>query len=115
MENQNQFLDNLLLFYGMLRLCHYVQASERSQNEPDERGQQTALCASGLHPNGTCSCDSFFMGEESGVLASISRIVVLAEALFEVDSLDHMTSLLNCLTCLHDYHIQKLIICQNQL
>ncbi|XP_052170755.1 uncharacterized protein LOC127786976 isoform X2 [Diospyros lotus] len=60
------------------------EASERSQNEPDERGQQTALCPSGLHPNGTCSCDSFFMGEESGVLASISRIVVLAEALFEV-------------------------------
>ena len=31
-----------------------------------------------------CSCDSFLMTEESNTRASISRIVMLAEALFEV-------------------------------
>ncbi|CDP09386.1 unnamed protein product [Coffea canephora] len=49
-----------------------------------EGGRRTDFCASGLHPDGTCSCDSFFSAEESSTLASISRIIMLAEALFEV-------------------------------
>lgn len=40
-------------------------------------------CPSGRHPNGTCSCESVLMADE-GAHASISRIVMLAEALFEV-------------------------------
>ncbi|GFP91035.1 E3 ubiquitin-protein ligase rnf167 [Phtheirospermum japonicum] len=32
-------------------------------------GQQTTFCASGLHLDGTCSCDSFFTAEESSSLA----------------------------------------------
>ncbi|KAK1288886.1 E3 ubiquitin-protein ligase RING1-like [Acorus calamus] len=44
----------------------------------------SAFCASGLHPDGTCSCETILMAEESGARASISRIVMLAEALFEV-------------------------------
>ncbi|GFY90370.1 hypothetical protein Acr_07g0005670 [Actinidia rufa] len=59
------------------------EISEITQSGLDERGRHTTFCASGLHPNGTCSCDSFFMGEESSTFASISRIVLLSEALFE--------------------------------
>ncbi|PSS11866.1 E3 ubiquitin-protein like [Actinidia chinensis var. chinensis] len=60
------------------------EVSERTQSGLDERGRHTTFCASGLHPDGTCSCHSFFMGEESSTFASISRIVLLSEALFEV-------------------------------
>ncbi|KAL5772743.1 hypothetical protein ACOSP7_012354 [Xanthoceras sorbifolium] len=45
--------------------------------------RRTSFCPSGLHPDGTCSCESFVMSEESSTRA-ISRIVMLAEALFEV-------------------------------
>ncbi|XP_047339187.1 uncharacterized protein LOC124942685 [Impatiens glandulifera] len=59
---------------------------ERINHGLNEEGnqQQATFCASGLHPNGTCSCDSLAPSEESGTLASISWIVMLAEALFEV-------------------------------
>ncbi|KAL7233797.1 hypothetical protein ACSBR1_017415 [Camellia fascicularis] len=60
------------------------EISERIRSGQDEGGRQTTFCASGLHPDGTCSCDAFFTGEESSTYASISRIVMLAEALFEV-------------------------------
>ncbi|KAH6755095.1 RING/U-box superfamily protein [Perilla frutescens var. hirtella] len=59
----------------------------------DGEDQQTALCASGLHLDGSCSCDSFFTAEESSSLASISRIILLAEALFEVLDEIHSQSL----------------------
>lgn len=49
----------------------------------DEQDQRTTFCASGLHPDGTCTCESPFMGEEFSTVATISRIVMLAEALFE--------------------------------
>nr|GFA27182.1 hypothetical protein [Tanacetum cinerariifolium] len=42
------------------------------------------LCASGLHRDGSCSCGSSFMGEDIGPLGSISRVVLLAQALSEV-------------------------------
>ncbi|GFY99691.1 RING/U-box superfamily protein [Actinidia rufa] len=45
---------------------------------------RTGICPSGLHPDGACSCESILMAEESGTRASISRIVMLAEALFEI-------------------------------
>ncbi|CAK9171984.1 unnamed protein product [Ilex paraguariensis] len=60
------------------------QISERVLGGLGEEARQTAFCSSGLHPEGTCSCDSFDMAAESSALASISRIVMLAEALFEV-------------------------------
>ncbi|KAA8515807.1 hypothetical protein F0562_018582 [Nyssa sinensis] len=60
------------------------EVSERPHSTLNEGGRRTTTCASGLHPDGTCSCESFFMAEESSALASISRIVMLAEALFEV-------------------------------
>ncbi|XP_042488825.1 E3 ubiquitin-protein ligase RLIM-like [Macadamia integrifolia] len=57
---------------------------ERLRGGIDESSRRTSFCASGLHPDGTCTCESFLMTEESGTRASISRIVMLAEALFEV-------------------------------
>ncbi|KAK3439585.1 hypothetical protein EUGRSUZ_C04089 [Eucalyptus grandis] len=48
-----------------------------------DNGGRTASCPSGLHPDGLCSCDSFSVSESS-THSSISRIVMLAEALFEV-------------------------------
>ncbi|XVF34495.1 hypothetical protein REPUB_Repub18cG0063600 [Reevesia pubescens] len=57
---------------------------ERLRGGHDENSRRTTFCPSGLHPDGTCSCDSFLMTDESSARASISRIVMLAEALFEV-------------------------------
>ncbi|EEF29874.1 uncharacterized protein LOC8275717 [Ricinus communis] len=57
---------------------------ERLRGGLDEHGRRTTLCPSGLHPYGICSCESFSTTEETSTRASISRIVMLAEALFEV-------------------------------
>ncbi|XP_010942169.1 uncharacterized protein [Elaeis guineensis] len=57
---------------------------ERIRAGFDDSNRQTSFCPTGLHPDGTCSCDSLLMTEESSTRASISRIVMLAEALFEV-------------------------------
>ncbi|KAK9055904.1 hypothetical protein SSX86_026991 [Deinandra increscens subsp. villosa] len=45
---------------------------------------QARFCASGLHREGTCSCGDSFMVEESGSSGSISRVILLAQALSEV-------------------------------
>ncbi|KAL3532241.1 hypothetical protein ACH5RR_005762 [Cinchona calisaya] len=45
---------------------------------------RATTCSAGIHPVGSCSCGSVLRDEESGARASISRIVMLAEALFEV-------------------------------
>ncbi|KAK9029617.1 hypothetical protein V6N11_026727 [Hibiscus sabdariffa] len=50
----------------------------------DENNRRTTVCPSGLHPDGTCSCDSHLRTDEPSARVSISRIVMLAEALFEV-------------------------------
>ncbi|XP_057968331.1 uncharacterized protein LOC131157896 isoform X2 [Malania oleifera] len=57
---------------------------ERIRGGLGESGRRTTYCPSGLHPDGTCSCESLLTAEETGTRASISRIVMLAEALFEV-------------------------------
>ncbi|XWS70785.1 hypothetical protein CRYUN_Cryun03dG0079000 [Craigia yunnanensis] len=63
---------------------------ERLHRGHDENSRRTTFCPSGLHPDGTCSCDSLLMTDESSARASISRIVMLAEALFEVlDEIHH--------------------------
>lgn len=56
----------------------------------NEGARQTTFCASGQHHEGTCLCDSNFLSEESGTLLSISRIIMLAEALYEVDTWDSL-------------------------
>ncbi|XVE71568.1 hypothetical protein DITRI_Ditri10aG0161600 [Diplodiscus trichospermus] len=57
---------------------------ERLRGGHDENSRRTTFCPSGLHADGSCSCDSLLMTDESSARASISRIVMLAEALFEV-------------------------------
>ncbi|KAJ1382376.1 Zinc finger, RING-type [Sesbania bispinosa] len=57
---------------------------ERLRGGLDEIGRWNSSCPSGLHADGMCSCESFPMLEESSTRASISRIVMLAEALFEL-------------------------------
>ncbi|XP_050371129.1 uncharacterized RING finger protein P4H10.07-like [Argentina anserina] len=57
---------------------------ERLRGGLDGNGHRNTTCPTGIHPRGMCSCSSFLMTEESSARASISRIVMLAEALFEV-------------------------------
>ncbi|CAN4103622.1 unnamed protein product [Withania somnifera] len=45
---------------------------------------RSATCPTGIHADGPCSCETILMSREPGSRASISRIVMLAEALFEV-------------------------------
>ncbi|XP_052200265.1 uncharacterized protein LOC127806790 [Diospyros lotus] len=60
------------------------EAWGRFHSSLERVNRQTNTCPAGLHPSGTCSCESIVTAEESGTRASISRIVLLAEALFEV-------------------------------
>ncbi|KAF9614541.1 hypothetical protein IFM89_019204 [Coptis chinensis] len=57
---------------------------DRFRGGLDESSRRPRYCASGQHPDGTCSCESVLMGGESSTRGSISRIVMLAEALFEI-------------------------------
>lgn len=63
---------------------HSFQVWERLRGGLDGNGHRNTTCPTGIHPRGMCSCGSFLMTEESSARASISRIVMLAEALFEV-------------------------------
>ncbi|PIN16112.1 hypothetical protein CDL12_11240 [Handroanthus impetiginosus] len=68
------------------------EVSQRIVGGISEGSRETGFCASGLHMDGSCSCESFFTAEESSSLASISRIIMLAEALFEVlDEIHHQS------------------------
>ncbi|XP_022135152.1 E3 ubiquitin ligase BIG BROTHER-related-like isoform X2 [Momordica charantia] len=60
------------------------QIWERLRSSLSENSQQNSSCPSGIHPDGACTCDSFSRIEHSSTRASISRIIMLAEALFEV-------------------------------
>ncbi|XP_015167444.1 uncharacterized RING finger protein C4G3.12c-like isoform X2 [Solanum tuberosum] len=60
------------------------ETSERVLEGLGNRVPQQNLCSSGLHPDGSCSCEPLLTTEEFSTLASISRIIILAEALFEV-------------------------------
>ncbi|KAL2482745.1 E3 ubiquitin-protein ligase [Forsythia ovata] len=57
---------------------------ERLRGGLDASDHRTAVCPRGMHADGTCSCQSSLTSEESGARAGVSRIVMLAEALFEV-------------------------------
>uniref|UniRef100_A0A2P2IT65 RING-type domain-containing protein n=1 Tax=Rhizophora mucronata TaxID=61149 RepID=A0A2P2IT65_RHIMU len=57
---------------------------ERLRGALDDNGPHNTSCPTGIHPDGTCSCESFLTTEQTNTRASISRIVLLAEALFEV-------------------------------
>ncbi|XP_028760827.1 uncharacterized protein LOC114719482 [Neltuma alba] len=59
------------------------QIWERLRDGLNETDRWTNSCPLGLHPDGRCFCEPFSMSEESNTRASMSRIVMLAEALFE--------------------------------
>ncbi|CAL5020048.1 unnamed protein product [Urochloa decumbens] len=65
--------------HGSVRIREHRRAVFDSVNE-----QSATSCPLGIHQIGRCTCDSFLIAEESGARASISRIVMLTEALFEV-------------------------------
>jgi hypothetical protein len=65
--------------FFLLQIREHRRAVFDSGNE-----QGTAACPLGIHQTGRCTCDSFLVAEESSARASISRIVMLTEALFEV-------------------------------
>lgn len=73
----------------LLQIREHRRAVFDSGNE-----QSTAACPLGIHQTGRCTCDSFLIAEESSARASISRIVMLTEALFEV----------SFPSCSFDYH-----------
>ncbi|KAG6424202.1 hypothetical protein SASPL_114616 [Salvia splendens] len=50
----------------------------------DSTYYQPPACPRGVHANGSCLCQTSSLAEESGPRTGISRIVMLAEALFEV-------------------------------
>ncbi|KAI3443946.1 hypothetical protein Pfo_000611 [Paulownia fortunei] len=57
---------------------------ERLRGSLDSTDFRTAVCPRGIHADGSCSCQSGLSAEESGTRAGISRVVLLAQALFEV-------------------------------
>eukprot|EP01018_Ginkgo_biloba_P016577 Gb_40184 [translate_table: standard] len=61
-----------------------VWALQRLGSGSDGGSGHSRRCASGLHLEGRCSCEAYVMTEETSTRTSISRIVMLAEALFEV-------------------------------
>lgn len=61
-----------------------VWALQHFSNSIEGSSGRSRHCAFGRHPSGHCSCEAFVMTEETSTRASISRIVMLAEALFEV-------------------------------
>ncbi|KAK4265302.1 hypothetical protein QN277_026370 [Acacia crassicarpa] len=59
------------------------QIWERLRDGLNETDRWTNSCPLGLHPDGRCFCEPFSTTEESNTRTSMSRIVMLAEALFE--------------------------------
>ncbi|KAL6633370.1 hypothetical protein ACP70R_026041 [Stipagrostis hirtigluma subsp. patula] len=73
--------------HGSIRVSQYSRSRIREHRRAvfdSGNEQSTAACPLGIHPIGRCTCDSFLIAEESSARASISRIVMLTEALFEV-------------------------------
>lgn len=73
--------------HGSVRVNQYSRSRIREHRRAifdSGNGQSTAACPLGIHQIGRCTCDSFLVAEESSARASVSRIVMLTEALFEV-------------------------------
>ncbi|XP_030949704.1 serine/threonine-protein phosphatase 7 long form homolog [Quercus lobata] len=81
---KNQFVETNV---GFDTIC---KSSERVHSDLDDEDRHMSFCASGLHPNGRCTCGTFFSAEEPSIHASIFQILMLADALFEVlDEIHH--------------------------
>ncbi|TVU27872.1 hypothetical protein EJB05_19373 [Eragrostis curvula] len=71
--------------HGSIRVANTQDPGEHRRTVFDSGNEQsTTACPLGIHQTGRCTCDSFLIAEESSARASISRIVMLTEALFEV-------------------------------
>ncbi|KAF8730098.1 hypothetical protein HU200_017065 [Digitaria exilis] len=73
--------------HGSIRVSQYSRSRIREHRRAvfdSSSEQSTTTCPLGIHQIGRCTCDSFLIAEESSARASISRIVMLTEALFEV-------------------------------
>uniref|UniRef100_J3LI17 RING-type domain-containing protein n=2 Tax=Oryza brachyantha TaxID=4533 RepID=J3LI17_ORYBR len=73
--------------HGSIRVSQYSRSRIREHRRAvfdSGADQSTVACPLGIHQIGRCTCDSFLIAEESSARASISRIVMLTEALFEV-------------------------------
>ncbi|EEC74180.1 hypothetical protein OsI_09301 [Oryza sativa Indica Group] len=73
--------------HGSIRVSQYSRSRIREHRRAvfdSGTDQSTVACPLGIHQIGRCTCDSFLIAEESSARASISRIVMLTEALFEV-------------------------------
>ncbi|XP_061966230.1 uncharacterized protein LOC133690083 isoform X2 [Populus nigra] len=89
-DNDSRYLDRRIHRLNERRRHSRSEIWERLHGGLDENSRRTTSCPSGLHPDGTCSCESILMTEELNAHRSISRIVMLAEALFEVlDEIHH--------------------------
>ncbi|KAI9393162.1 hypothetical protein POPTR_006G190500v4 [Populus trichocarpa] len=83
-DNDSRYLGRRIHGLNERRRHSRSEIWERLHGGLDENGRRTTSCPSGLHPDGTCSCESILMTEELNAHRRISRIVMLAEALFEV-------------------------------
>eukprot|EP00252_Welwitschia_mirabilis_P020568 TRINITY_DN5068_c0_g2_i1.p1 TRINITY_DN5068_c0_g2~~TRINITY_DN5068_c0_g2_i1.p1 ORF type:complete len:519 (+),score=68.77 TRINITY_DN5068_c0_g2_i1:370-1926(+) len=72
------------------RLRSQVWALQRLRRSSDGGRTHSRYCS--FHRGGQCSCEAHVMTEESSTHASISRIVMLAEALFESVALSQSSS-----------------------
>ncbi|XP_028076572.1 uncharacterized protein LOC114278680 [Camellia sinensis] len=71
-------------WHSTSELQKILQVWERLRGGHESGNLENSICPSGFHLDGTCTCGSILMAEESGTHASISRIAMLAEALFEL-------------------------------
>ncbi|KAJ8753241.1 hypothetical protein K2173_017854 [Erythroxylum novogranatense] len=84
MGSDSRYLGSRIHNFHERRQRSRSEVWERLRSALDDGGHRMTSCPTGLHPDGTCSCESFLTTEESSTRASISRIVMVAEALFEV-------------------------------
>ncbi|WCJ23063.1 RING/U-box superfamily protein [Euphorbia peplus] len=60
------------------------EMSDRFHDVHDEQDWESSSCPIGLHPRGSCPCNSSFTAEEPSSLTGISPFIIVADALFEV-------------------------------
>ncbi|KAL8502619.1 hypothetical protein ACS0TY_021669 [Phlomoides rotata] len=66
------------------RLNSRFEILERLRGTLDSTHYLTGACPRGIHTDGSCSCYSSSSAEEAGARTGISRMIMLAEAWFEV-------------------------------
>ncbi|KAK7817952.1 hypothetical protein CFP56_042024 [Quercus suber] len=84
------------LYFSLIHVHFlFLQSSGGVHSDLDDEDRHMSFCASGLRPNSRCTCGTFFLAEEPSIHASIFQILMLADALFEVD-FPPLAVVLNC-------------------